>query len=90
MALRLRQCVQEELTQSIPFSSSPRQTLPSNVELHLDINRSGATIAWDYFRSLSTDALLEPSKLARVEEMMSYVQDGDIWTWAIPNVRADG
>jgi oligoribonuclease NrnB/cAMP/cGMP phosphodiesterase (DHH superfamily) len=43
---------------------------------HFDMNKSGATLAWDYF---------EPGKKAPA--LVHYVEDRDLWRWALPNSR---
>lgn len=48
-----------------------------NCEICFDNNRSGARLAWDYFRSFE-----EPWWL------IQYVEDRDLWRWALPNSKA--
>ncbi|MQL87108.1 hypothetical protein Taro_019641 [Colocasia esculenta] len=77
-----------------------------NVMRILDMERSGATIAYDFFRdkylqgshSLGHDVpegvLWPPSKLVhedaveRVNWLYKFIEDGDIWRWAIPESKA--
>lgn len=42
-----------------------------------DMNRSGAMMAWDYYNPNTTAPL-----------MIQYVQDRDLWTWALPDSKA--
>ena len=42
----------------------------------IDMNRSGAAIAWGYFHPR------EP-----LPELLAYVQDRDLWTWQLPDSR---
>lgn len=42
-------------------------------ELHFDMTRSGAMLAWDYFHGP-----------APAPELLRYVQDQDLWHWALP------
>lgn len=44
---------------------------------HFDMNRSGAAMAWDYFHG---DVHPRPW-------VVDYVQDRDLWRWALPNSR---
>lgn len=44
----------------------------SNLELHFDMNRSGAVITWEYFHS-------DP-----VPPLLAAVQDRDLWRYAVP------
>ena len=44
---------------------------------HFDMNRSGAAIAWDYFKPFE-----------RMPELLAYVQDRDLWRWELPDSRA--
>lgn len=45
--------------------------------LHFDLGHSGAVLAWHYFRSD------EP-----VPELLRYVEDQDLWNWALPDSDA--
>lgn len=49
------------------------------LEVHLDMNRCGATIALDYFK---------PSISAEQKRFFSYIEDSDLWRWALPESRA--
>ncbi|CAD7702849.1 unnamed protein product [Ostreobium quekettii] len=53
---------------------------PSNLEVVLDISRSAATIALDYFR---------PQKIDRkLWEMFRFVEDADLWRWRFADSKA--
>eukprot|EP00877_Chromochloris_zofingiensis_P003310 jgi/Chrzof1/12980/Cz07g15050.t1 len=55
-------------------------THPPNLHVLLDMNRSGATIALDFFKPAGvSDPLLEAFK---------YIEDADLWRWQLPNSRA--
>ncbi|KAM7250388.1 hypothetical protein ACFE04_022271 [Oxalis oulophora] len=63
-----------------------------NVAKILDIKRSGATIAFDYFkdklkRSSNGDACVI-EKFDRVRPLFEYIEDGDLWKWTLPNSKA--
>ena len=71
------------------------QQLPTNVEVHLDMERSGATLSWDYFaHKLEQERNLEAGKgglalaggsavlLGRLQRMFRYVEDSDLWRWS--------
>ncbi|MEE8166516.1 MAG: hypothetical protein V3T64_13175 [Myxococcota bacterium] len=45
--------------------------------LHFDMNHSGAVLAWQYFRP--NDPL---------PDLLRYVEDQDLWNWALPNSEA--
>ncbi len=47
-----------------------------NVELHFDMERSGAMIAWDYF---NPDTPPPP--------LLAHIQDRDLWLFALPGTR---
>lgn len=49
--------------------------LPENVEVHFDMERSGAMMAWDYFHDS------EPPQLIR------HIQDRDLWRFELDNTR---
>ena len=44
---------------------------------YFDMNRSGAAIAWGYFKPFE-----------RMPELLAYVQDRDLWRWELPDSRA--
>ncbi|CAL9159747.1 unnamed protein product [Musa hybrid cultivar] len=77
-----------------------------NVTKVIDMNQSGATIAFDFFREkllacddISKDPeiqhhmkgrlnLVSDSKIERVHKLFKYVEDGDLWRWALPYSKA--
>lgn len=57
------------------------------------MNRSGATIAFDYFKSKidgdsgdKNEAVV--AQFDRVRRLFEYVEDGDLWRWSLPNSKA--
>eukprot|EP00249_Psilotum_nudum_P009245 c21811_g1_i1 orf=118-1107(+) len=78
--------------------------MPSNLVQIFDMNRSGATIAYDYFtdklRSYKLESafvegdhckdvtLVPHEDLERVELLYKYIEDADIWKWSLPNSKA--
>ncbi|KAK7380128.1 hypothetical protein VNO78_32557 [Psophocarpus tetragonolobus] len=69
-------------------------SLGENVVKIIDMERSGATIAFDYFKDmlLRPDAAVKhPSVLdefERVRQLFLYIEDGDLWRWRLPNSKA--
>jgi oligoribonuclease NrnB/cAMP/cGMP phosphodiesterase (DHH superfamily) len=65
-----------------------------NVTKIIDMNRSGATIAFDFFRDklLSTGTseikLVPDNKLEKVEKLFKFIEDGDLWRWKLPHSKA--
>ncbi|URE00496.1 hypothetical protein MUK42_21524 [Musa troglodytarum] len=77
-----------------------------NVTMVIDMNQSGATIAFDFFKEkllASNDISKDPeiqhhmkgrlnlvpdSKIERVHKLFKYVEDGDLWRWALPYSKA--
>src|SRR6185312_11246154 len=59
--------------------SRENKKLPENVEAVMDINRSGATIALDYFTPIATED---------VRKKFFYVEDNDLWRHQLPNSKA--
>ncbi|GAV83775.1 hypothetical protein CFOL_v3_27220 [Cephalotus follicularis] len=69
-----------------------------NVTKVLDMARSGATIAFDYFKekllllkdygreSDVVDKLV--TDFERVRPLFQYIEDGDLWRWSLPNSKA--
>ncbi|KAL6077149.1 DHHA1 domain-containing protein [Balamuthia mandrillaris] len=60
--------------------------MPSNVEVSLDYDRSGATIAWDYFEQQGK-MVEDDAELKRLQEMFAYIEDNDLWRKALPNSK---
>ena len=52
-------------------------TPPDNVELNIDMNRSGAVIAWEYFH-----------REKKIPELLKYIQDRDLWNWEMTDSEA--
>ncbi|THU65746.1 hypothetical protein C4D60_Mb05t06890 [Musa balbisiana] len=77
-----------------------------NVTKVIDMNQSGATIAFDFFKEkllasddISKDPeiqhhmkgrlnLVSDSNIERVHKLFKYVEDGDLWRWALPYSKA--
>ncbi|KAK1324797.1 hypothetical protein QJS10_CPA01g00203 [Acorus calamus] len=66
-----------------------------NMTKVIDMERSGATIAYDYFREkirertmASGSELVPESKIERVNQLFRYIEDADLWRWALPNSKA--
>lgn len=53
--------------------------LPPKVELYMDLKKSGAVLALDYFK---------PAIDERLQRIFEYVQDNDLWRHKIPETRA--
>lgn len=73
----------------------PRQ----NVHVVIDMNRSGATIAYDFFKEkLSQEKtecnnfpygnMIDESEIERINYLFKLIEDGDLWRWALPNSKA--
>lgn len=64
-----------------------------NVCRVIDMQRSGATIAYDYFKE-KLAALGHPnyhhimSEFERVRLLFEYIEDGDLWRWRLENSKA--
>ncbi|EFJ09107.1 hypothetical protein SELMODRAFT_428345 [Selaginella moellendorffii] len=58
---------------------------PQNLHSVVDMNRSGATIAYDYFSERFPELWSGEHKL---QKMYKYVEDGDLWRWSIPESKA--
>ncbi|KAK7314731.1 hypothetical protein VNO77_33259 [Canavalia gladiata] len=69
-------------------------SLGENVVKVIDMGRSGATIAFDYFKEklLSPDVVVKhPSvvdEFERVKQLFQYIEDGDLWRWRLQNSKA--
>ncbi|PIN19440.1 hypothetical protein CDL12_07881 [Handroanthus impetiginosus] len=60
----------------------------------IDMERSGATIAYDYFKEKLFGRDVNSSKddafgqFQRVRRLFDYIEDGDLWRWHLPNSKA--
>ncbi|XP_010535036.1 PREDICTED: uncharacterized protein LOC104810434 [Tarenaya hassleriana] len=62
-----------------------------NVTKVLDMERSGATIAYDYFMQKlieeSRESCREMTDLKRMRRVFEYIEDGDLWRWKLPESK---
>ena len=79
VAGRVARCVVLDHHKTARDALPPKSEWPPTLEATLDMDRSGAGIARDYF-----DPPLTPSQASA----FASVQDGDLWTWALPQSRA--
>ncbi|XP_038976532.1 uncharacterized protein LOC103710566 isoform X3 [Phoenix dactylifera] len=81
-------------------------SIGNNVAKVIDMKRSGATIAFDFFRekllarsnnsenhAVGSNAVagakfLPDSKFERVGRLFRYIEDADLWRWALPYSKA--
>ncbi|XP_021756237.1 uncharacterized protein LOC110721407 [Chenopodium quinoa] len=68
-------------------------SLGENVTKVLDMERSGATIAYDYFKQKlsegnggSHESVL--AEFNRMRKLFEYIEDGDLWKWRLENSKA--
>ncbi|KAK4394913.1 hypothetical protein Sango_1645600 [Sesamum angolense] len=65
-----------------------------NVIKVIDMERSGATIAYDYFKEKLFGGDINSRKngvigeFQRVRRLFEYIEDGDLWRWRLPNSKA--
>ncbi|GLT65537.1 hypothetical protein SLA2020_379650 [Shorea laevis] len=63
-----------------------------NVTKVIDMERSGATIAFDYFKEKlklePNQMVVEVGEFDRVGSLFKYIEDGDLWRWRLPNSKA--
>lgn len=76
------------------FEALCDDSVNSNVTKIMDMKRSGATIAYDYFRQklldLANQADLK-NQILRFEQLrrlFEYIEDADLWKWCLPNSKA--
>ncbi|XP_022923825.1 uncharacterized protein LOC111431421 isoform X3 [Cucurbita moschata] len=78
---------------------SDESSFGENVTKVIDIQRSGATIAFDYFKQkLIQDAYGNfdvgssnykvLNEFERMRRLYEYIEDGDLWKWSLPNSKA--
>eukprot|EP01090_Pellita_catalonica_P014271 TRINITY_DN3592_c0_g1_i1.p1 TRINITY_DN3592_c0_g1~~TRINITY_DN3592_c0_g1_i1.p1 ORF type:complete len:304 (-),score=61.25 TRINITY_DN3592_c0_g1_i1:883-1794(-) len=60
--------------------------LPQNVEVHIDMEKCGATIAYNYFNN---QEILVPDqdKRAVLEKMLTYIEDNDLYLRKLPQSK---
>ena len=69
-------------------------SVDENVTKVIDMERSGATIAFDYFKekllSLGADAKCQKvvEQFEGVRKLYDYIEDGDLWRWKLQNSKA--
>lgn len=66
---------------------------PDNVSKVIDMERSGATIAFDYFKDklINNNNKHDDGHLGvyeRVRPLFDYIEDGDLWRWRLLNSKA--
>jgi oligoribonuclease NrnB/cAMP/cGMP phosphodiesterase (DHH superfamily) len=63
-----------------------------NVTKVIDMERSGATIAFDYFKEklklCPNQTVMEVGEFDRLGPLFKYIEDGDLWRWRLPNSKA--
>lgn len=59
------------------------------IEVHFDMNRSGAGITFDYFdeRCHHMPGLVTSEERDKMQAVVKYVQDRDLWRWALEDSR---
>ncbi|KAK9115742.1 hypothetical protein Sjap_014689 [Stephania japonica] len=72
---------------------SRKNFVADNVTRIIDIQRSGATIAYDYFKEKLEEKNLEREMLPKhevekVTKLFKYIEDADLWRWKLPNSKA--
>jgi uncharacterized protein len=63
---------------------------PHNITAYFDMNRSGATMSWDYLRYVNENDIMPPEELpeAKIRPLLvQYVEDRDLWKFELPNSK---
>ena len=78
----------------------------SNITKLIDLKRSGATVAYSFFRekllkksislgynviefnSWPLGKLTGKKEVERVSRLFNFIEDGDLWRWAVPDSKA--
>ncbi|KAL2892383.1 hypothetical protein RDABS01_008292 [Bienertia sinuspersici] len=68
-------------------------SLGENVTKVIDMERSGATIAYDYFKQKLSEGNESRYKsvladFERTRKLFDYIEDGDLWKWQLENSKA--
>ncbi|PKA60050.1 hypothetical protein AXF42_Ash009734 [Apostasia shenzhenica] len=78
------------------------QNVSKNVNKIIDMERSGATIAFEYFKEkllrrdcasgdyagASNNIFLPDNKIEKVHMLFKFIEDGDLWRWELPHSKA--
>ncbi|KAL3824946.1 hypothetical protein ACJIZ3_020975 [Penstemon smallii] len=70
------------------------RSVSGNVTKVMDMERSGATIAYDYFKEKLLSGDVNSGKdgafdeFQRVRRLFEYIEDADLWRWRLPNSKA--
>lgn len=59
-----------------------------NVLKVIDMERSGATIARDYFKQTLAENNAKVEEFNRMRRVFEYIEDADLWRWNLPNSKA--
>ncbi|MCD7457565.1 hypothetical protein HAX54_035423 [Datura stramonium] len=72
-------------------------SVTENVYKVIDMDRSGATIAYDYFKEkfvtgnnnkAADSSALKINEFDRVRRLFEYIEDRDLWRWKLPESKA--
>lgn len=72
-------------------------SVTENVSKVIDMDRSGATIAYDYFKEKlitgnnnngADNNALKIGEFDRVRRLFEYIEDRDLWRWKLPDSKA--
>ncbi|XP_055828490.1 uncharacterized protein LOC129896579 [Solanum dulcamara] len=72
-------------------------SVTENVSKVIDMDRSGATIAYDYFKEklitgnnnkAADSNALKIGEFDRVRRLFEYIEDRDLWRWKLPDSKA--
>lgn len=69
----------------LEYSEGMKFWISDGGHILLDMSRSGAGIAWDYFAALMKDPLREFGK--KRPKLLSHVEDRDLWKFEYPETR---
>lgn len=76
---------------------------PQNLHCVVDMNRSGATISYDYFeekllssrtavnsfpRSSERTSLVPGTNSQQIKSLFKYIEDADLWRWVLTDSKA--
>lgn len=87
------------ITQNDLYQFSDEWSFGQNATEVIDIQRSGATIAFDYFMHLPMQDVCGNFDIGsfhhrvlngfeRMRRLYEYMEDGDLWRWSLPNSKA--
>lgn len=80
---KLNELAERTILTVIDHHKTAAESLKGRWFAHFEEHKSGAVMAWEYFRDYDPDSVF-----GEVPELLLYVQDRDLWRWELPSSKA--